>query len=105
MKEMSQAISQYWDYFKLVLRTEFIAFHHMRRTRDKVHKLVLHSSVPKYMNEFRNFFLTVPNMNDGEKLDKCCAGLKPQVRLEVLKAYPVNIEDDAGSLTTVATHE
>ena len=34
-------------------------------------------------------------MNDGEKLDKFCAGLKPQVRLEVLKAGLGNIDDAA----------
>ena len=95
MKVMSQAIPQNWEGFKVAVRTEFIPFDHVRRTRDKVRKLVQHSSVAKYLNEFRNLVLTIPDMNDGEKLDKFCAGLKPQVRLEVLKAGPGSVDDAA----------
>lgn len=92
MKVMSQAIPQTWNDFKVSVIAEFVPFDHVRRTRDKLRKLVQNTSVAKYLNEFRNLVLTIPDMNDGEKLDKFCAGLKPHVRLEVLKAGPANID-------------
>ena len=78
MKVMAQATPQTWDGFKDAVRAEFIPFDHVRRTRDKVRKLVQHTSVAKYLNEFRNLVLTIPDMNDGEKLDKFCAVLNPK---------------------------
>lgn len=95
MKEMRQVIPQSWDAFKVAVSTNFIPFDHLRRTKDKVRKLVQNASVSKYLNVFCSLVLTIPNMNDGKKLEKFCAGLKTQVRLEVPKAGPVNIDDVA----------
>lgn len=36
--------------------------------------------------------LTIPDLNDGEKPDRFYEGMKPQVKLEVLRAGPVNID-------------
>lgn len=78
---MSQATSQSWEYFKAAIRTDFIRFDYVRRTIDKLPKLVQHSIVAKYLNEVWNLALTIPDMSDGEKLDNFWAGLKPQGRL------------------------
>ena len=92
MKVMSQAIPQTWNDFTQSVRNEYIPFDHVRRVRDKLRNLVQKTSVSSYLNEFRNLVLTIPDMSDGEKLDKFCAGLKPIVRLEVLKAGPANVD-------------
>ena len=50
-------------------------------------------SVSSYLNQFRNIVIAIPGMNEGEKLDRFCTGLKPQVRLEVMKANPETVAD------------
>lgn len=39
--------------------------------------------------------IAIPNINEGEKLDKICAALKPQARLEELKSGPENVDQAA----------
>lgn len=95
MKVMSQAVPATWNEFMESVRKEFIPFDHVRRTRDKLRKLVQKTSVSSYLNEFRNLVLTITDINEGEKLDKFCAGLKPNVRLEVLKSGPSTIDEAA----------
>lgn len=95
MKAMTQATPQSLEDLKADLRTEFITFDHTQATKDKLRKVVKHSSVAKYVNKVRNLVLTVLDMNDGERLDRFWAGLKHQVRLEVLKADPGKFDDAA----------
>ena len=52
-------------------------------------------SVSAYLNEFRNIVLTISDMNDGEMVDRFCQGLKPQIRLEVLKAGVTTMDEAA----------
>lgn len=68
---------------------------HVRRTIDKVPKLVRYTSVAKYLNAFRNLVLFILEMNVIENLDTFYPDLKPQLRLEVLKDSPANINDTA----------
>lgn len=75
-----------WDEFEAAVRNEFIPFDSTQRSRDKLRKLVQRSSVSSYLSEFRNIALTIPGINEGEMVDRFCQGLKPQIRLEVLKA-------------------
>ena len=55
------------------------------RSRDKLRRLVHRKSVSNYLSEFRNIVLTISDMSVGEKVDLFCQGLKPKIRLEVLK--------------------
>ena len=48
-------------------------------------------SVAGYLTTFRNLLIEIPGMNDAEKLDRFCAGPKNEVRLEVLKANPTDL--------------
>lgn len=95
MQVMSQAIPQTRNNLMQFVRNEYIPFDHVRRVRDKLRNLVQKTSVRVYLNEFRNSVLTIPGMSDGEQIDKFCAGLKPLVRLEVLKAGPANVDEAA----------
>ncbi len=45
------------------------------------------------MSEFRNIILTIPVISEGEQVDRFCQGLKPQVRLEIMKAGAQTMND------------
>ena len=68
---------------------------HVRRARDRLRKLKQTGSVSKYLSEFRNLVLTIPDVTDGEKWDRFCAGLKYDVRLEVIKSSFTTFEEAA----------
>lgn len=55
------------------------------------------ASVSKFLAEFRNIVLTIPEMSDGEKLDRFCTSLKYEIRVEVLKSG-VSTFDEAASV-------
>ena len=46
-----------------------------------------------YLTEFRNLTLAITEMNEEEKVDRFVQGLKPQVRLEVLKSNARTMND------------
>ena len=74
---------------------EFVPEDHIRLARDRLRTLDQTSSVSKYLSDFRNVVLTIPDISDGEKWDKFCAGLKGEIRLEVMKANVTCFEDAA----------
>jgi hypothetical protein len=41
--------------------------------------------VASYISEFRNIVLNIPRITEEEQLDRFCEGLKPEIKLEVLK--------------------
>lgn len=49
----------------------------------------------KYLSEFKNLVLTIPDATDGVKWDRFCAGLKYDVRLEVIDASFTTFEEAA----------
>lgn len=89
----SNSIPVTWDAFETAIIQEFVPFDSVQRSRDKLRRLVQRTSVSSYLTEFRNIVLTIPDMSEGEKVDRFCQGLKPQVRLEVMKAGAQNIND------------
>lgn len=82
-----------WADFKTELRKEFIPQDSIRRARDKLRRLVQRTSVSTYLNEFRNIVLTISSIGEDEKLDKFVSGLKPQIRIEVLKSNPQSLDE------------
>lgn len=64
---MGKAIPQTCNDFNVSVRTVINPFDYLRRTRDKVLKMVEYSSVAKYSNETCNLVDTTTYMNDGEK--------------------------------------
>jgi len=91
----SQKIPTTWPEFENALRTEFVPQDSLRRSRDKIRKLTQRNSVSAYLAEFRNVSLMIPNMTEDEKVDRFCVGLKPQIRLEVLKSGVQTLEQAA----------
>lgn len=82
-----------WDAFKQAVFTEFVPFDSSQRAREKLRNLLQRTSVSVYLTQFRNIILTVPDMTEGEKVDRFCQGLKPRVRLEVMKAGAQTLDD------------
>lgn len=82
-----------WSEFKNRVRTEFIPQDTQRRQRDKLRELVQTKSVSSYLESFRNIIISISDLSEAEKLDKFVSGLKPMIRLEVLKAGCNNIDD------------
>jgi len=77
------------------IRNEFVPQDSMRRARERLRKLFQKGSVASYINEFRNIVISIPGMNEEEKLDKFCTELKPEVRLKVLKSGPQSLKQAA----------
>lgn len=82
-----------WVDFKNALTREFIPEDHIRRARDKLRRCKQGGSVSKYITEFRNAILAVQDVGEGEKFDRFVEGLKPTVRMEVMKSTVGNFED------------
>ena len=82
-----------WLDFRTTVISEFVPPDHVRRARDMPRRLKQSSSVSQYFSEFRNVILTIPDMSDGEKLDRFCTGLKYEIRVEVLNSAVGTFED------------
>jgi Retrotransposon gag protein len=82
-----------WEAFKVAVRSEFVPQDSSRRARDKLRKLYQVRSVSSYISEFRNVALTIPGITDEEQLDRFCEGLKPEIKLEVLKSNVTSMNE------------
>lgn len=74
-----------WKDFKNAVRRECISQDSVRQSRYKIRVLEQKTSVSAFLNDFRNIVIAIAGISEEEKLDKTCAGLKPQIWLEVLK--------------------
>ena len=91
----ANTVPEKWDAFETLVIQEFVPFDSVRRSRDKLRRLFQKTSVTSYLTEFRNVVLTIPDISEGEKLDRFCQGLKPQIRVEVMKAGVQSVNDAA----------
>lgn len=82
-----------WDEFKRKLTSEFIPADHAQRARDKLRKRRQIGSVEKFLAEYRNIVLMIPEISGGEKLDRFVEGLKYDVIVEVLKSSRNSFEE------------
>ena len=57
-----------------MFKEEFISEDHIRRSMDKLRRLKQVTSVFKYLSDFRNIILTIPDMAEGERLDRFMDG-------------------------------
>lgn len=89
----SNATPDTWDGFKNAIIKEFIPEDHSRRAREWIKRCKQTGSVYKYISAFRNVTLAVHNVREGEKFDRFVDGLKPNIRIEVMKSNVRTIED------------
>lgn len=86
---------------------EFILQNSISKCQENHLALEQKSSVFSFSNDFRNIFIATLSIVEEERLDKFCAGLKPQIRLEALKAGPEEMDTTARNSPNVdsAIHE
>lgn len=89
---LGNKVPQCWEDFKKAIQSEFVPQDHVRRARDRLRKLHQTTNVSKYISEFRNLILTIPDITEGEKFDKFLSGLKYEVRVEVMKSTVATFE-------------
>ena len=93
MKYQAGVAPGQWDAFKQAVKDEFIPQDNIRRVRDRLRNLVQKTSVVHYVESFRNLVIEIPTMSEDEKVDKFISGLKPAVRLEVLKSGAQTLDE------------
>jgi hypothetical protein len=81
-----------WEAFMRKVRSDFIPQDHIRRSRDRLRKLRQRTSLISYISEFRNIALTISGITEDEQFDRFCEGLKPEIKLEVLKSNAASFE-------------
>lgn len=82
-----------WQEFKQALMAEFLPEDHIRRARDRLRRVKQKGSASEYIAEFRNIILAVPDISEGEKFDRFIEGLKPNIKVEVMKSTVTTFEE------------
>lgn len=82
-----------WDEFKERIQAAFKTINSTRTARDKMARLKQTTSVRNYSTEFRNLSLDIPDMSEGDKLDRYIRGLKQEIQREVDMKEPANFEE------------
>ncbi len=79
--------------FELALIWGFVLYDNGLQSTDKLRRLVQKTSVRAYLAEFRNIVLSILIISGGDLIDRFCQGLKPKVRLEVMRAGVQTMSD------------
>jgi hypothetical protein len=81
-------VPETWLMFLELLREQFLPVDARQAARDKLHVLRQTKSVAAYVSTFQDVCLLLPGLTEDEKKDRFVRGLKPAVRIEVLKSSP-----------------
>jgi hypothetical protein len=84
----SNQVPEVWIDFVRILREQFLPVDAHQAARDKLHILKQTKSVAAYATSFQDVCLMLPGLTEDEKKDRFIRGLKPNVRVEVLKSSP-----------------
>lgn len=82
----------WWDTFKDHACREFASQDSFRRACDKLRHIMQITNEAAYLIEFRNLVSAIPEMTQVEKVEKFAALLKPQVRMELMKTGPIELD-------------
>lgn len=77
--------------FKEALLAEFVPVHAVLSARDDLWELSQTGTVRDYINSFRRLRLQIPDLSDGDALDRFVHGLQDHIRSEVRSRFPVNL--------------
>jgi hypothetical protein len=72
-----------WAEFCRELTAQFQPINSVKRARDQLAALKQIGSVQDYIARFRSITLKIPDLSEGDKIDKFVRGLKPHVQREV----------------------
>lgn len=89
----AEELPQNWDDFKVLLRKEFVPINSVIQARDKLASLVQGGSVTNYINEFRRLKLQIPDLSQGDALDRFIRGLAKVIRVAVRSRFPTTLSE------------
>ena len=89
----AEQLPQDWEEFKALLRREFVPINAVIQARDQLAVLVQKSSVAEYINTFRRLKLQIPDLSNGDALDRFVRGLKTNIRIAVRSRFPNTLLD------------
>lgn len=72
-----------WEEFCRELTAQFQPINSVKRARDQLAALKQIGSVQDYVARFRSITIKIPDLSEGDKVDKFVRGLKPHVQREV----------------------
>ena len=79
----NQSLPANWEEFKDTMQRTFSPINHVKLARDRLSKLRQTYSVQDYVWRFQSLCLEIPDISEGEILDRFVRGLKGQIRKEV----------------------
>lgn len=82
-----------WNEFKARLVEEFVPADSAWRARERLAYLRQKGSVSSFVAAFRNVILEIPRMHEDDKIERFVRGLKPEIRVEIMKKGVRTLED------------
>ncbi len=86
-------LPQDWEDLKVLLRREFIPINSVIQARDRLAALIQRGPVSEYINEFRRLKLQIPDLSQGDALDRFVRGLKQAIRIAVRSRFPATLSE------------
>lgn len=82
-----------WDTFSAQLLGRFRAVNSARHARDELANLVQNGSVREYATKMQELAMQIPDIGEGELMDRFIRGLKRRTQQEVVMREPLDFED------------
>ena len=82
-----------WESFAEAVKLQFRPVNAVKAARDCLASLTQQRSVQDYVSQFRILCLQIPDISEGEKMDRFVRGLKPQIQREVEMKEPQTFEE------------
>lgn len=82
-----------WDEFQDALEKQFMPVNFEKRARDRLAALKQVTSVQRYIKEFTDICLEIPDLHSSEQFHRFVQGLKPNVRREVELQDPLTFNE------------
>jgi len=82
-----------WEEFETELTNQFRPINAEKLARDQLATLTQLRSVQEYVSRFKSICLQIPNVSEGEMMDRFVRGLKPMVQREVELRDPQTFEE------------
>lgn len=82
-----------WDEFVEELKGRFQIVNSVQNARDKLANLKQTGGVRGYVAQFQNLVMQIPDINEGEQLDKFVRGLRTKTRIEVRLRRPMKLDE------------
>jgi hypothetical protein len=77
----------------VLLRKEFVPINAVIQARDRLASLTQKGSVTDYINEFRRLKLQIPDLSQGDALDRFVRGLVKVIRVAVRSRFPATLSE------------